>query len=176
MNAMESQLRGKAIVSLQTGQPVAVVAGLVIDRSSLEIRAFVCQLPSQPRVRLLLDSDIRQITNDCLIINDEDDLSETEDIVRLSGLIEEAYSPRGKGVISDTGRRLGRVTEFNINLISGRIQQIFVRPPLWRGWFSSQLIIDRSQIVDVSIDRIIVRDSTIPDTVLSPDSLPTINP
>jgi sporulation protein YlmC with PRC-barrel domain len=176
MNAMESQIKGQAVVSLQTGQPVAKISGLVIDRSNLEIRAFTCQLPSANQQRILLDSDIRQITNDCMLINDEDDLSDPEEIVRLVQHIKDAYTPRGKTVLADTGRRIGRVTEFNINLMTGRVQQLFVRPPLWRGWFAPQLIIDRSQIVDISGDRIIVRDATITDTVLSPDSLPTINP
>ncbi|GAC1370667.1 MAG: hypothetical protein NVSMB39_3720 [Candidatus Saccharimonadales bacterium] len=123
-----------------------------------------------------MTSDIRQYAADCIIIDDEDQLTEPEDIVRLGGNPRDPYSPLKKIVVADTGRKLGIVDDYSINLETNRVQKLYVKPNFWHAWTSSSMVIDRTQIIDVTPDKITVRDATVTDTILSQDPMPEINP
>ncbi len=176
MYALESSLNGQPIISLQTGQIVAEASRPVLDIATLEVVAFTCIVHRRRTPLLIMSSDIRQYADDCIIIDDEDQLTEPEDIVRLGGDPRDPYSPLKKVVVADTGRTLGVVDDYSINLETNRVQKLYVKPTFWRSWASSTMVIDRTQIIDITPDKITVRDATVTDTLLSPDSLPEINP
>ena len=83
MYSLASKLSSMPIVSLQTGETVASVTRPVIDNANLEVIAYLCQMPKRRELLTLITSDIRHITADCFIIDSEDELAETEDIVRI---------------------------------------------------------------------------------------------
>src|SRR6478609_5519617 len=99
MYALESNLQGQPVVSLQTGQAVARIGQPVLDIASLEIKAFECEIDSSQTL-LLLIADIRQFAGDCLIIDDEEQLTDPSDIIRLGETLRAHYSPIGKPVYS----------------------------------------------------------------------------
>ena len=175
MYALESSLNGQPIISLQTGQLVAHAGQPILDISTLEIVAFTCHIPRRRDPLLVMAADIRQYAVDCIIIDDEDQLTEPEDIVRLDVNPKDPYSPIQKLVVADTGRKLGRVEDYSVNLDTNRIQKLYIKPDIWHSWLSSRLVVDRTQIIDITPDRITVRDVTVEDTVLSPESVPEIN-
>lgn len=176
MYSLASSLKGQPIISLQTGQIIGWLIQPILDISNLEMVAFTCRVPHRSAAQIIVARDIRQFASDCLIVDDEDALSEPEDIVRLNTNLSNPYTPVGKRVFADTGRHLGTVEDYSLNVDTSRIQRIYVRQSFLRHWFSANLIIDRTQILDVTPERITVRDSTVTDTVISPDTLPEINP
>lgn len=176
MYALESSLNGQPIVSLQTGQVVAEVGSPVLDIATLEVVAFTCHIPRHRGPMLVLTTDIRQYAADCIIIDDEDQITEPEDIVRLGGNPRDPYSPLKKTVVADTGRKLGVVDDYSINLDTNRVQKLYVKPSFWHSWAASSMVVDRTQIIDITPDKITVRDATVTDSLLSPDSVPEINP
>ena len=176
MYALESSLHGQPIISLQTGQLIAQAGSPILDIATLEVAAFTCHAPGHSGPLLIMISDIRQFAADCIIIDDEDQLTDPEDIVRLGGDPRAPYSPLKKSVIADTGRKLGIVDDYSINLDTSRVQKLYVKPDFWHSWTNSSLVIDRTQIIDITPDKITVRDATVTDTLLSPDPMPEINP
>ena len=175
MYALDSSLNGQPIISLQTGQLVARAGQPILDIATLEIVAYTCQVPGRRDPLLVMAGDIRQYASDCIIIDDEDQLTEPADIVRLVSSPKDPYSPLRKLVVADTGRKLGRVEDYSINLETNRVQKLYIKPDLWHSWVSSRLVVDRTQIIDITPDKITVRDATVKDTLLSPDSVPEIN-
>jgi sporulation protein YlmC with PRC-barrel domain len=176
MYALESNLNGQPIISLQTGQLVALTGQPILDIATLEVVAFTCHQPRQRTPLLLMTHDIRQFAADCIIIDDEEQLTDPNDIVRLGGGARNPYSPLKKPVLADTGRKLGIVEDYSINLDTNRVQKLYVRPSFWHAWIGSDLVVDRTQIIDIAPDHITVRDATVKDTVLSPDAVPEIHP
>ena len=172
MYALASSLLGQTVVSLQTGQIIAVLGSPIIGIQNLEILAFHCQPPRGRGELILLWRDVRQFSPDCLLINDESELAEPEDIVRLQPPEKGHFNPLAKPVTTDIARRLGTVDDYTINFDTARIQKLHVRQPFFLSWFWPDLSVDRAQIIDVSYERIIVRDSTIRSSILSPKTLP----
>ncbi len=173
MYSLLSQLTGQPIISLQTGQAVALVNQPILEISTLEIVALLCQ-SSRARRLLLMPSDIRQYAPDCLIIDDEDALTDPSDIVRFTANMSTHYSPIGQPVVTDSDHKLGIVSDYTINLDTNRVQKLHVYKSLFQAWFGSSLLIDRSQILDITPERITVRDATATGPLLSSDSLPEV--
>ena len=176
MYSLASKLSSMPIVSLQTGETVASVTRPVIDNANLEVIAYLCQMPKRRELLTLITSDIRQITADCFIIDSEDELAETEDIVRIRHLLIQNYTPLGKHVVTDLNRQLGRIDDYTINLESHRIQKLYIRPSLLRFWLGSSVIIDRTQIIDVTPRQIVVRDTAVTAPLLPTEPAPETNP
>lgn len=176
MYALQSALKGRPVISLQTGERIARLSTPVLDVTNFEIQAYACSHTHHGQRALLMIADIRQFAEDCVIIDDEDQLTAPEDLVRLAGSLRHNYSPIGKPVYSELGARLGTVEDYTINLQTSRIQRLHVRQALWKSWSGAGLDIDRTQIIDVTPERITVRDATIKEPVLAPDTLPEIQP
>lgn len=165
-------MEGLPIISLQTSEAVALARTPIIDISYLEILAFHCLGAHSKNQLLLMTRDIRQMATDCIIIDSEDELADPSDIIRLQQLIQDNFSPLGKAVVSDIGRKLGTVDDYSINLESNRIQKLYVRGGLLRSWLGTNLIIDRTQIVDVTPQKITVREATIKSPIMQTDPVP----
>ncbi len=148
-----------------------------MEIKSLEVVAFTCEPhPQIGKHPVLLLRDVRQVAIDCLLVNTAEDLVEAEDIVRLAPLLERNFDPRGLRVVTDLKRRIGKVEDYTINLQTYHLQKIYVRQSLVHSWIGASLIIDRSQILEVSEREFIVRDATIKTShgtnVLAPKPVP----
>lgn len=176
MYAQASKLEGLPIISLQTGEAVSWVKRPIIAITSLEAVAFQCVSPRHKQPLILTARDIRQLAPDCLIINDEADLSEPEDLIRLKDILETNFNPLEKPVITESERKLGSVEDYSLNLGTALIQKLQVRQSLLRSWLGASLVIDRSQIVDVTREHLVVRDATIKSTLMHAKAVPEIHP
>lgn len=173
MYVLASRLEGLGVISLQTGEVIATAEALIVDPGELALVAFRCETGGRrPQPKVLMYRDLRQLAVDCLIVDSEDELAELDDIVRVQELLQANFHPTRTSVVTDTGRRLGTVEDFTINIDTGRAQKIYVRPSLWRSWLGSSLIIDRTQIIDVSPRQIVVRDATVQAHSLGTEPVP----
>jgi sporulation protein YlmC with PRC-barrel domain len=163
---------GLPIISLQTSEAVALARSPIIDIATLEIQAFHCRGAQGHQPLLLMTRDIRQMATDCIIIDSADELADPSDIIRLQQLIEDAYSPIGKMVISDAGRKLGTVDDYSINLDTNRVQKLYVRGGILSSWLGTNLAIDRTQIIDITPQKITVREATIKSPLLPSEPIP----
>lgn len=173
MYALASNMVGLPVISLQTGDTVGWAKKPIIDIASLELKAFRCDTIAR-RPQVLLVPEVRQFAPDCLIVNNEDDLTDPEDLVRLNDMLKSSYDPLRKLVVSDGGRRLGYVEDYAINLETHRVQKLHVRQSVFQAWLGSALTVDRTQIIDITHRRITVRDATAKSTMLPNDPLPDI--
>jgi sporulation protein YlmC with PRC-barrel domain len=172
MYALASQMQSLPIISLQTGEAVAWSRQPLIDIGNLEILAFRCESSRKKHHQILMTRDIRQLAGDCIIIDNEDELADPEDIVRMQAMVSSSYNPIDKLVVSDTGRKLGTVEDFTVNLDTNRIQKLHIRQSLLRSWIGNSLVVDRTQIIDIAPQRITVRDSTVKSPIIQNEAVP----
>jgi uncharacterized protein YrrD len=171
MYALASHMGGLPVISLQTGDTVGWAKKPIIEMASLELKAFRCETGTSKN-QVLMVPDVRQFAPDCLIVNTEDDLTDPEDLVRLKTMLGSSFDPLRKLVVSDSGRRLGYVEDFTVNLETHRVQKLHVRQSIFQAWLGSTLTIDRTQIIDISHRQITVRDATAKSTMLPTKPIP----
>lgn len=84
-------------------------------------------------------------------------------LVKSSSIFRQKQNTRllGNQVVTETGKLLGAVKDFNFDDISGFVVQYYVRAPLMQQLFKGQLIIAREQVVALEKERVIVRDDIL---------------
>lgn len=172
MFLLSKQLQDLKVISLQTGQPVAVTKQAIVDPSRLQVVALHCQLPEKAQVPVIMSQDIRQVAKDCILIDSADHIGESGEIVRLNSILESRFRLVGLPVVSESGHKVGKVEEFTFGVEDFYIKKLYIKQPLLKSLLSSNLIIDRSQIIDVDAQKVTVNDTWIKNPLLAPQAKP----
>lgn len=159
MLILKERLERVPIMSLQTGAQVAETGAFVIDPRQLKLVAFYCNGPRLDVNPAILNvSDIREFSNIGLIVNSADVLMSPEDLVRLKTVLDYNFTLDNKQVIDTAGNKLGHVVSYTLDSATLYVVKLHVRPSMWQAWKTTEFIIDRTQIVEVNDEHLIVRD------------------
>jgi uncharacterized protein YrrD len=75
--------------------------------------------------------------------------------------MEISYEPKGKLVATEMGQKLGKLTDYAVDSDTLYIKKIYVSPRLIKSLTGGQFSIDRSQIVEVTDKKIVVKDAVV---------------
>jgi sporulation protein YlmC with PRC-barrel domain len=161
MMRLSKQVSDVPVMSLRTGGRIATAIEPIINPNNLKIEGWYCEDAFSKEHVVLLATDIRDFVPQGIAVNDHEALSDPEDLVRLREILELEFSLVGKPVITNHKRRLGKVTDYALDPETMLIQKLYVSRPLYRSLSDSQLTIDRTQIIEITDRRIIVRDADV---------------
>lgn len=159
---LSKSLVNQPVMSLRSGGQAALASDPIINPHNLKILGWWCKVPGGRRL-VLLAEDVREIMPSGIAINDEEDLSPPEDLVRHSDILNTQFQL--VDILVKTKRqKLGKVNDFSYN--EGLfIQKLYVARPLHKVFTTEDtLLIDRSQIIEVTDHYILVRDTEVKDT------------
>lgn len=165
MLRLSAALINQPILSIRTGGPVATTQNPLINPNNLKIEGYYCTDRFDKNKRLiLLTQDIRDYIANGLIINDHEVLSEPSELLRLKDIININFELIGKQVSTVSKKNVGKVSDYAIDIDSMYISKIYVSISVIRNLAGGSLIIDRSQIVEITNKRIIINDleQTVP--------------
>jgi len=152
------------VMSLQTGTEIARIGEPIIDPRQMTIVAFYVDgkaLDEHPSI--LHVSDIRELSDIGMIVDDSDKLMSPEGLVRLQQIIDFHFKLIGIKVIDEHGRKLGKVGDYVIEPATYTIQQLYTEQSLLKSFSTMSNVIHRSQIVSVTNDHITVSSPTVED-------------
>lgn len=169
MLLLSKSLESKPILSLQHGGVVGSLGPALLNPNNLSIAGFFVHGPRWvSRDVMLLVQDIREINQQGVIIDSDEEIVETTELVRLEDLLKINYKLIGKPVITESKKRLGRVEEFVIETLGFRIQKIHTQQSMFRNFSQSSLKIDRSQIINLSDHKVTVKDADVKEPLAAP--------
>ena len=159
MLRLSASLRNQPVLSLRSGNPIAVALEPIINPHNLKILGWWCKLPGGKKQVLLADN-VREILPTGLAVNDEADLSDQQDLVRHKNILNIRFQLLDKPVKTKR-QKLGKVSDFSYN--DGLfIQKLYVARSLVKVFASEDtLLIDRTQILEVTDHYILVRDTDV---------------
>jgi len=161
---LKERLEHMPIMSLQTGAQIAETGQFIIDPRQLKIVAFYCTGPRLDTNPAILNvSDIREIGEMGVIVDSADVLMSPEDLVRLQEVLNYNFALDNKYVITESGDKIGTVINYTLDSTTLYVVKLQVRPGLWQSWTTTELVIDRSQIVQVTDDEVVVKDAHVKD-------------
>lgn len=161
-----SQLTNTPVMSLQSGSALGAVGEPIIDPRKLQVVAYYVLGPRISETSIVHTSDIREYGPLGFIVDGADSvMALDEDLVRLQEVIKFKFSLLGKSVVDDTKKKLGKVADYALESDSYNIQKIHVNQSVIKNFSNANLIIHRSQIIEVTDSTILVRSATIPDQV-----------
>jgi len=155
---LSSSLVNRPVLSLQAGGVIATAQEPIINPGNLKIIGWRCK--SGNHKLILLTQELRDISEQGLIVNDLSALSSPEELVRHHEIINLNFQLTSKPVKSGRGR-LGKVSDYSYN--EGLfVQKLYVDQPLVKVLSGTgTLIIDRTQIQEITDSYILVNDTDV---------------
>jgi len=152
-----SRLDSASVMSLQTGGLLARTKKPVIDPRDLSIIAYELEGPSlDAHPSFLLIQDVRELSNLGLIVDSSDEFVGIDDVIKLKEVYEFEFTLVGKNVIDQNKHKLGKVINYSVEPESFLIKQLNVRRPLLKSLNDTELLIDRTQITEITDDTITI--------------------
>jgi sporulation protein YlmC with PRC-barrel domain len=173
-----SQLIDMPIMGLQTGKELARTGVAIVNPHNLSVVAYRVtgqHLDHDPS--FLRVADIREMGSLGMIVDSSDEFVEPDDIITQKDIYELAYELDGKQVIDDHKKKIGKVSDYVIDIDSFVIQQLVVRRPLLKSLTDDELLVHRGQIVEVNDTMIIIKSGAVKaDTQTASSSRHYVNP
>lgn len=168
MLTLGQQLIGKKIMSLRIGRPIGVVGEPIINPNNLNIEGWHATDITTKQSSILLSLDIRDITADGFVVNDHEALTDPQELVRLKDIMALHFTLIDKNVVSNHRRKLGKVVDYALDKDSFIIHKLHVGQSIFKSFTGGALMIDRSQILEITNSKIKVREATAEDTAPMP--------
>lgn len=158
---------GKNVLSLRTGAPVGSVNDIIIDPNNLKIEGWHVQDLFNKRSKIVLSLEVRDILSQGIVVNDHDAMTDPHDLIRLKPILDLHFSLLNLPVFTDHKKRLGKVNDYAFDKDAMIVQKLYVGQPVMKSFSGGTLMIDRSQIVEITNRRIVVREPTVQEKVVS---------
>ena len=157
MILLGSSLHHTSVVGIQTGGVIGTTGQPVIDPAKLTIFAYgITGAVTGQQPCYVLTRDIREFSAMGLIIDSADEFVERGDVVALDALLDLQFLLVGMRVQDEKGKKLGKVSDFTLDVASYYVQQLVVKRPLLSSLNDTELIVHRTQIIEINNDAIVV--------------------
>lgn len=178
MLLLGSRLVGTSIMSLQTGTRLAITKNPIIDPSNLRIVAYEVDGPMlATRPSFIRIADVRELSDIGMIIDSNDEFIGLNDVIAIQKIYDLGFQLLGLSVIDQTKRKLGKVEDYSIDTDSFIIQQLTIRQGFIKSIADTELLIHRSQIIEINDHAIIVKTTAKKlELAIKPEKLNYLNP
>lgn len=169
MLVIGSKLIGQNVLSLQVGGQIASTVEPIIDPSNLKIIAYTLAGPlvDKSPENVLLTNDIREFSTMGFIIDAIDDLVDPNEIIKIRDILKLNFKLIGHRVETQKGKKIGKVIDFTVDSATFSIYQLIVKRPALKALNDPELTINRSQIVEIDDDKVIIKNEE--ETVRVPE-------
>lgn len=168
MLTLGQQLLGKKIMSLRISRPIGIVTEVIVNPNNLKIEGWHATDLGDKKHVILLSQDVRDIIPQGFVVNDHEALTQSGELIRLKEILSYNFNLIDKTVVSDYKRRLGKVADYAFDKDTFIIQKLHVSQSILKSFTGGALMIDRSQIIEITNKRITVREATAEDTTPMP--------
>lgn len=158
MLILTNDLINKQVLSIRNGLPVASVIGPIVNPNNLKIDGFYCRDRYSKEELILLSQDIRETVPAGYIVDDHDVLASSVDLVRLKEVLDLRFTLVGKPVVTSSGSKVGKISDYATDLDSLIIIKLYIVQPIYRHIGNGNIIIERNQITEITPRKIVVDD------------------
>ncbi|MGB4957495.1 MAG: hypothetical protein WBO49_03535 [Candidatus Saccharimonas sp.] len=169
MMLLGSTLLNTAVMSIQTGGELARTTTPIIDSANLKVLAYELEGPllESNATTLIRLADVRELSDIGLIVDSSDEFVRPEDVIALNEVYSRHFRLIGMNVTDERRQKLGKVVDFTVETGSYFIQQLTVRRPLLKSLNDTELLVHRSQIIEINDRAIVVHsEAKVPEPEL----------
>lgn len=163
MLILASKLNNFPVLSLQIGTAIARTDRAIIDPAELKLVAFslskVIGDAVKPSNILMLD-DVREFSLRGFIIDSAESLIDADDVLKIQQIMALHFDLIGLKVVSESGKKIGKIIDYSVDINSFMIYQIIVRRPTLQSFVTPELTINRSQITEIDDYSVTIRNDS----------------
>lgn len=154
-----SQLINCPVLSLHVSGEIARVTEPIVDPDNLQIIAFRVEGKMIGEDEDILPiASVREFSRLGMVIDSVDELVGADDIIRIKEILDLNFSLLGLKVVTRKNAKLGKVSDYTVEIGGWYIQQIVVQRPAMKALFDPELRIARTKIVEVDDYKVVVKD------------------
>ncbi len=158
MLLLGSRLIGIPVMGLQTGVRLATAKAPIIDPSNLKIVAYEVEGPFlSERPSFIRIADVRELSDVGMIIDSNDEFIGINDVIAIEKIYKIGFKLIGLPVIDESKHKLGKVSDYSLDIGNFTIIQLNVRRGVLRSLSDTEILVHRSQIIEINNEKIIVR-------------------
>lgn len=162
---LSQRLLDKPVMSLQTGAEIARTKNAIIDPTSLKVLGYHVDSRVKKEDSLILKTqDIREVSQVGLIIDSIDEILPESDLLRIKEITKLQFELINMQVIDEKKRKLGKVVDYGVDPRSFMIHQLHVKQPILKSFHVAEILINRTQIIEINDDEIIVKEASVRET------------
>ncbi len=143
-------------ISDPAGSAAGAITGFFIIRQTGKIYAIRVD-----QERCILFFNIKNFTTGGIITFPRSVISIKDD-GRVATLDEEQFAILGNQAITESGKVLGEIKDFEFDHLDGQIVKYYVKTGLVSNLFKGQLVIHKDQVVALKKEAVVVQDSILP--------------
>jgi len=165
-------------MSLQTGTKLASTKSPVIDPGNLKVLAYEVDGPLlTERPSLIRIADVRELSDIGMIIDSSDEFIGISDVLSIEKVYKLNFKLVGQIVIDELKHKLGKVSDYSLETNGFVIQQLKVNRGPLKSFSETELLVHRSQIIEINDECIIVRSAAKKlEPISDPGNLSYLNP
>lgn len=172
-----SRLLDAPVMGLQTGGELARTVRAVVDPATLQILAYEVSGPLTHGTKLLRVADVREFSDIGIIVDSIDEFVAVEDVIKLHEIYALGFEPLGMAVTDEKRSKLGKVNGYTLETKTFTIQQLSVKRPLLRSLGDTELLVHRTQIIEINDKAIVVHSKAkVPEPRLEHIRTSYVNP
>ena len=158
MSGKSKSLLSMPIISLDEGQQIGRVRGIVVDPSTFTVAALVTDKQGWfGDYKVVPFPSIMSIGEHAVTIDKRSSIEKPSNIPEVSKLIKNKQPLLGGKVFSETGTLLGIVEEFTFNTETGAVETLEITGRFIESLFRGRKSLPVSAVVTIGTDAIIVR-------------------
>lgn len=163
MLKLSDALTNLPVMSLRTGGQVGTATSMIINPNNLKIEGWHVQDRFNSQDLVLVSSEVRDIAAQGIIVNDHEVLSPAGELVRLKPILEIGFVLIGKQVVSQSGQKYGKVSDYAVETEGLLVKKIYASQSIIKSFAGGNTSIDRTQIVEITDRQIIIEDALVKD-------------
>lgn len=152
MEKLFSEMLGMPVIAESDGHILGRVMNILIHPDNGQILAFSLDFSFG---KIVLPVDVRGIFREMIVR--EDDIASSDDVVRISEVLERDCPVYATRVVAKNGKFLGRVFDYSVNIDMGMMTNIFVAKSFLGLVRWNQRIFSFSNILEIKPKKIVVR-------------------
>lgn len=154
MLILYSKIIGLNVMDLRSRTRLGQIDEIVLNNENLKTAGFILKKRDIWNKETLVvgETDIVEITNQGLVVSNENSVANLDESIRIKRLFEDNYFGVGQKVITKSGKYIGKVHDFLIDNKTFEIEKIYIKNML------KEKIISRDCIDSYIKNIIIIKD------------------
>ncbi|MBM7866391.1 hypothetical protein GTO89_07200 [Heliobacterium gestii] len=152
----------RPIVSLDEGQKLGTVRGLVVDPEALEVVALQVDQKGLFREQKIIPyTKVHSIGDDAIVIDRSSQVQRATNLPHLFELIKSKTVIIGSKVLTTLGQKIGLVEEYYFDRRTGKLLTIEIRGHFGEGWFNNRALLPASAIRTISAVMVLIYEDAL---------------
>ena len=153
------------IISLDSGRILGSATDIIIDPENGKLLGLLSISGFLSSKKATAFNDIYECNADAILVKDDESVVNIAKLVRIEKVVGQKIFLLKNKVVTESGKRLGRVSDFVINIDLGILVKIYVEDYLWKGYSQSTLVVPAHNIVSIEHKKIIVNDDVVGEKI-----------